>query len=117
MDALDLLLSQGDSTMVGVLVFLAAATLAFSVMAVMRVQGSVKRRAATIGRFGELDSAPGGRRSLRYASAQAAQRVIEYTGKHYSAGNTEETKVLRRRLIQAGIYDSRAVALFFLGRA
>jgi tight adherence protein C len=81
----------------------------------VRVQGSVKRRAANIGRIGDLDGS-GGRRSLRYNSIQAAQRVIEYTGKHYSAGNSEETKVLRRRMIQAGIYDPHAVAYFFLGR-
>src|SRR5581483_12153262 len=96
---------------------LAAGTLAFSVMAVVRVQGSVKRRAANIGGAGALDRAPGGARSLRHASLKAAQKVIEYTTKHYSSGNTEETKVLRRRMIQAGIYDPRAVGFFFLGRA
>jgi tight adherence protein C len=32
------------------------------------------------------------------------------------SGTTEETKVLRRRMIQAGIYDPHAVAYFFLGR-
>ena len=47
---------------------------------------------------------------------KAAQRVIEYTTKHYASGDTEEMKVLRRRMIQAGIYDPRAVAYFFLGR-
>ena len=46
MDVLGLLMGDGNSTMVGLLVFLAAGTLAFSVMAVVRVQGSVKRRAA-----------------------------------------------------------------------
>jgi tight adherence protein C len=101
--------------MVGVLVFLAAATLTFCIMAVVRVQGSVKRRAANIGRV-EVDGAGGGR-SLRHSSLKAAQRVIEYTTKAYASGSTEETKVLRRRMIQAGIYDSRAVGFFFLGRA
>jgi tight adherence protein C len=115
MGAMDLLLSDGNSTLGGVLVFLAAARLSFSLLAGVRVQGSVKRRAANIGRIGDLDGS-GGRRSLRYNSIQAAQRVIEYTGKHYSAGNSEETKVLRRRMIQAGIYDPHAVAYFFLGR-
>jgi tight adherence protein C len=115
MGTLDLLLNDGNTTLVGVLVFLAAGTLAFCVMAVMRVQGSVKRRAANIGRVGDFDNS-GGSRSLRHSSVKAAQRVIEYTTKHYAAGNTEETKVLRRRMIQAGIYDSRAVAYFFLGR-
>jgi tight adherence protein C len=95
-----------------VLVFLAAGTLAFSVMAVVRVQGSVKRRAANI----SLDGRAGGR-SLRSSSMKAAQRVIEYTTKHYNEGsNTEQTKVLRRRMVMAGIYDPRAVGFFFLGR-
>src|SRR4051794_4340164 len=112
----DLLLNDGNATLVGVLVFLAAATFTFCVMAVVRVQGSVKRRAANIGRVGDLDG-PGGNRSLRYSSMKAAARVIDYTTKHYSSGNNDETKVLRRRMIQAGIYDHRAVAYFFLGRA
>ena len=112
MDALSLFMTDANSTMVAVLVFLAAGTLAFSVMAIARVQGSVKRRAANIG---SLDGSGG--RSLRSSSMKAAQRVIEYTTKHYSEGNTEETKVLRRRMVQAGIYDPRAVGYFFVGRA
>jgi tight adherence protein C len=112
MDALSLFMSDANSTMVAVLVFLAAGTLAFSVMAVVRVQGSVKRRAANI----SLDGRAGGR-SLRSSSLKAAQRVIEYTTKHYNEGsNTEQTKVLRRRMVMAGIYDPRAVGFFFLGR-
>jgi tight adherence protein C len=103
--------------MVGLLVFLAAGTLAFCVMAAVRVQGSVKRRAANIRQIGEVElGGVGNSRSLRHSSLKAAQRVIEYTSKHYSTGNTEQTKVLRRRMVLAGIYDSRAVALFFLGR-
>jgi tight adherence protein C len=47
---------------------------------------------------------------------KAAQRVIDYTQKHYASGNNEEMRVLRRRMVQAGIYDARAVAFFFLGR-
>jgi tight adherence protein C len=117
MGALDILLNDGNTTMVGVLVFLAAATLTFSVMAVVRVQGSVKRRAANIGRVEHIGGSGGGNRSLRHSSVKAAQRVIDYTTKAYSSGSADETKVLRRRMIQAGIYDSRAVAFFFLGRA
>jgi len=115
MGTLDMLLNDGSTTMVGVLVFLAAATLAFSIMVVMRVQGSVKRRTATIGRVDDGERS-GGNRSLRHSSLKAAQRVLEYTTKHYSSGSTDEIKVLRRRMVQAGIYDSRAVAYFFLGR-
>ena len=109
------MLGAGNPTMVGVLVFLAAGTLAFCVMALVRVQGSVKRRAAGIGRLadeGHGDSS----RSLRHSSLKAAQRVIEYTTKHYSSDNSDEMKVLRRRMIQAGIYEPRAVAYFFLCR-
>ncbi len=117
MGAFDILLGEGNSTMVGLLVFLAAATLAFCIMAAIRVQGSVRRRAANIRQIGEIewggDNSP---RSLRHSSLRAAQRLIEYTTKHYSSTNTEEAKVLRRRMIMAGIYDPRAVPLFFLGR-
>ena len=115
MGTLDMLLNGGNSTMVGVLAFLATATLTFSIMAVVRVQGSVKRRAANIGRVDDIGRSSS-KRSLRHSSLQAAQRVVEYTTKHYSSGATEETKVLRRRMVQAGIYDPRAVAYFFLGR-
>src|SRR3954471_24470070 len=115
MGAIDMFMADGNSTMVAVLVFLAAGTLAFSVMAVLRVQGSVKRRDATISR-GDFN-APAGSRSLSHSSLKAASRAMDYTRKHYAAGNTEETKVLRRRMIQAGIYDPQAVAYFFLGRA
>ena len=79
------------------LVFLAATTFAFGVMAMVRVQGSVKRRAAGIGKL--TDGEAGNPRSLRHSSLKAAQRVIEYTTKHYSDGNGEEMKVLRRRMI------------------
>jgi tight adherence protein C len=57
-------------------------------------------------------------RSLRYASKVAAQRLIDYTSRHYSTNeNAGETKQLRRKLIQAGFLDTRAPALFFLSRA
>ena len=103
----------GDSTMVGVLVFLATGTLAFCIMALIRVKSSVKRRTADLGAGeGKSDSS----RSLRHSSMKAASRVIEYTQKHYGDGGNEETKVLRRRLMRAGLYDPKAVAYFFLGR-
>lgn len=102
-----------SSIVVALLVFLAAATLAFSVMAVIRVRGSVKRRTARI-----MDEAPGdnARRSLRYSSLKAVAQLLEYTTKHYAGADDENLKVLRRRLIQAGIYDPRAVAYFFIAR-
>jgi len=103
---------DNNSLLLAVMTFLAAATLAFSLMAFLRVRGSVKRRASRINN----DPAPAGRRSLRYSSIKAVSRLIEYTTKHYAGTDDENLKVLRERLIQAGIYDSRAVAFFFIIR-
>ena len=99
--------------LMAMLVFLAAGTLSFSVMVFVRVRGSVKRRASHI-----LDESERGnpKRSLRYSSLKAVTQLIEYTTKHYSTTNDENMQVLRRRLIQAGIYDPRGVAFFFIGR-
>ena len=102
------------SMLMAVLVFLAAGTMAFSVMAFARVRGSVKRRAARI--VDDFERAGNPKRSLRYSSLKAVTQLLEYTTKHYSTGNDDNMKVLRRRLIQAGIYDSRGVAFFFVGR-
>jgi tight adherence protein C len=108
----------GDSSslMLAVLVFLATAMLAFGVMAVVRVRGAIKRRAAGIAEFsGER---PGDDGSLRQSSLKAAQRVLDYATRHYSENDKSgDMKVLRRRLIQAGIFDSRATGYFFLARA
>jgi len=101
--------------MVGVLVFLAAGTLAFCVMAVVRVQGSINRRAANIGQI-DVNDRSAGARSLRHSSQKIAQRLVEYTTKHYASEDAKEAKVLRRRMVQAGIYNPRAIAYFFLCR-
>jgi tight adherence protein C len=47
---------------------------------------------------------------------KAVTQLLEYTTKHYSDTNDGNMKVLRRRLIQAGIYDPRGVAFFFIAR-
>jgi tight adherence protein C len=116
--ALDALVSMfGESAagiLLGVMVFLAATTIAFAVMMTAQVQGAVKRRAAGI--RDTVDVSQGGARSLRHSSMRMAQRLIEYTTKHYSDSNSENMKVLRRRMLQAGIFDSRAVAKFFIAR-
>jgi tight adherence protein C len=98
----------------GLMVFLAAGTLAFSVMLAIRVRGSVKRRAARI--LDETARSANSSRSLRHSSRKLAQRLLDYTTKHYSSSNQGTMKVLRQRLVQAGIYDARAVALFFILR-
>jgi tight adherence protein C len=100
--------------MLGLLVFLAAGTMAFSVMLFLRVRNSVKRRTERIMNEGERQA--NSKRSLRYTSLKAVAQLIEYTTKHYSTANNDNLKVLRRRLIQAGIYDPRGVAYFFMAR-
>lgn len=104
---------DGDSMMLALLVFLAAATLAFCIMAAVRIRGSVKRRAA--GLAPSMENLAGSR-SLRQSSFKVAQRLIEYASKHYSSTDQDDTKVLRSKLIKAGIFDPRAVGYFFVGR-
>ncbi len=114
MNAAFSLFGDSSAAMLGLLVFLAATTLAFSIMASLRVRGSVKRRAAGIA--AAFDRPNSGPRSLRGSSVKAAQRLVEYTTKHYSSVDSKDMKILRSRLVQAGIFDSRAVAYFFIAR-
>jgi len=118
MDALLDLLSDlsldSPTVMLSLLVFLAAATLAFGVMATMHVRGAVKRRAAGVAADGPEPSDE--KRSLRYASRKAAQKLIDYTTRHYTGGDGGDKRQLRQRLLQAGFLDPRAVAFFFIGR-
>jgi tight adherence protein C len=102
-----------SSLLMALLIFLAAGTLAFTVMAFLRVRGAVKRRTD---RLMEEGGRSNPRRSLRYSSLKAVTQLIEYTSRHYASTEGETMKVLRQRLIQAGIFDPRAVAVFFIGR-
>src|SRR5262249_19542949 len=99
--------------MLAVLVFLAAATLAFCIMAVVRIRGSVKRRAATIA---STSDGLAQSHSIRHSSFKLAQRLMERATKHYASSNEGDAKVLRGRLIKAGIFDPRAVGYFFVIR-
>jgi len=103
-----------NGTAIGVLVFLAAGTMTFSIMLAIRVRTSVKRRTARI--LDESTRNADSKRSLRYSSRKLAQRLLEYTNRHYSESNGDTMKVLRQRLVQAGIFDPRGVAMFFLVR-
>jgi tight adherence protein C len=109
------LFSDSSSMLLAVLVFLAVAVLSFGLMAAVRVRGSVKRRTAGI-----AVAAGGGEPqepvSLRDQGVKAAQRILDYTSKHFSNAEEGQTKVLRQRLIRAGIYDPRAVGYFFVIR-
>jgi tight adherence protein C len=104
----------GTPTVMSVLIFLAAGTLAFAMMVGVRAREAVRRRAARVG-LGD-DGAGGGRRALRYSGLRAAQKLVEYTAKHYASVDTKDMKVLRERLTRAGIYDPRGAAVFFLSR-
>jgi len=104
-----------SAIMLTLLVFLAATTMAFGVMATVHARGAVKRRAAGIAEHsGDANEA----RALRASSLKAVQRLLDYTTKHYSASDKDkgEMKVLRRRLIQAGIFEAHAVGYFFVAR-
>jgi tight adherence protein C len=101
------------SMLMALLVFLATGTTAFALMAFARVRGAVKKRTS---RIQDDERATNSTRSLRYSSLKAVTQLLEYTTKHYAATNDDNMKVLRRRLIQAGIYDERGVAYFFIAR-
>src|SRR5215471_3812802 len=105
--------SDSNTMLMALLIFLAAGMLAFSLMATVRVRGAVKKRTARM--MSDEERASHGR-SLQDSSAKALSKLIEYTTKHYSESNQENMKVLRRRLVQAGIYDARGVAFFFIVR-
>jgi tight adherence protein C len=114
LDLLPEMSADNPTVMLSLLVFLAAATLTFGVMAAIHVRGSVKRRAAEV--LADGVDRPGDKRSLRFASRQAAQKLIDYTTRHYSTGDEGDKRQLRQRLLQAGFLDPRAVAFFFIAR-
>jgi tight adherence protein C len=105
--------ADSGSMLIMLLVFLASGTFAFALMAFARVRGSVKRRTA---RILDDEDPRNPKRSLRYSSLKAVTQLLEYTTKHYSGGNEADMRLLRQRLIQAGIYDPRGVAYFFIAR-
>jgi tight adherence protein C len=107
--------ADGSALMLAVLVFLATAIPTFGVLAAVRVRGAVKRRTAGIAALAG-HSASEDQGSLRQSGLKAAQRVLDYTTKHYGSADQGDAKVLRRRLIRAGIFDPRAVGYFFVGR-
>jgi tight adherence protein C len=108
------LFGDGSLKVLALIVFVATAATTFGVMALVHSRGAVKRRAAGINHYsGELGE---GGNSLRRSSLKAIQRVLDYTSKHYEAGDKGDGKVLRRRMLHAGIYNPQAVAMFFVAR-
>jgi tight adherence protein C len=109
------LFGDASITMLALMIFLAVAVLSFGMMAMIRTRGLIKRRASGIAEYsGEREAAES--RSLRQSSLRAVQRILDYTTKHYTANQEGAAKVLRRRMIQAGIFDSSAVAFYFVAR-
>jgi tight adherence protein C len=104
---------DGSTMLLAVLVFLATTVLTFGVMLALRARGAVKRRAAGIS-----DDMGEDHHALRSSSLKAVHRLLDYTTKHYSVSDKDkgDVKVLRRRMVQAGIFDAHAVAYFFVAR-
>jgi tight adherence protein C len=94
-------------------VFIATASLVFAVLAAVRLHGAARKRAA---RIGGGDGAQRNGASLSDSGVQAVKRLIDYTTKHYSSVDQSNMRVLRSRLVQAGLFDPHAVGLFFLAR-
>jgi hypothetical protein len=110
------LFGDSTSTMLTLMVFLATAVLSFAVMAMIRVHGAVKRRTAGINAklAAHADFSSMQPKSARF---KAADRIINYAQKYYGESDTKDMKVLRRRLMLAGIYNPRGVAFFFIARS
>jgi tight adherence protein C len=107
------LLGHDAPLMLSILVFLATGTLAFAVMLGVRAREAVRRRAVRVG-LDEVSS--GGSRSLRFSGLKAAQKLVDYTTKHYSSADSGDMKILRQRLVAAGIYNPHAAAYYFIAR-
>jgi tight adherence protein C len=114
-DILAEVFGDSSSMMLALLVFLATAVLTFGILLGVRSRGAIKRRAAGIAEYsGVADDSS----ALRNSSVRAVQRLLDYATKHYAVADKDkvEMKVLRHRMIQAGIFDSRAIAYFFVAR-
>jgi tight adherence protein C len=107
---------DSESTLLTLMVFLATATLTFAMMAMVRVHGAVRRRTAGINAKLTGEAASFQQHHQRKSGFQAAERIIGYAQKHYAESDSKDMKVLRKRLVLAGIYDPRGVGVFFVAR-
>jgi len=119
MDAiLDFLLGIAGGSpalLLGIFVFLAVGTLAFGVMAFLRVHGSVRRRATEALSDG-IAQRKKPQSSLREASLKATQKLLDYTVRYYAAADGGNMKLLRSKLVQAGFLSPSAAGFFFVAR-
>jgi tight adherence protein C len=106
------LVSDYAGYLMALLVFVASTSVAFLVMTAVRNRSTVRRRTLGIA----ADPLDGGS-SLAGSGKKMAQRLIERTNKHYASIDDKNLKLLRHRLVQAGIFDPKAVGFFFLARA
>jgi tight adherence protein C len=106
-----------ESTLLTLMVFLATTTLAFAMMAMVRVHGAMRRRTAGIGDKLAAETASFKQHAQQKSGFRTAERIINYAQKQYGADESKDMKVLRKRLVLAGLYDPRGVAVFFLARA
>jgi tight adherence protein C len=110
------LFGDTETTSLTLMVFLATAILTFAMMAMVRVHGAVRRRTAGITEKLTAEAASFQQHSQQKAGFKAAERIIGYAQKHYGKTDSKDMKVLRKRLMLAGIYDPRGVVVFFLAR-
>ncbi len=108
--------ADSESTLLTLMVFLATAILTFAMMAMVRVHGAVRRRTAGINAKLSGDVASFQQHRQRKSGFKAAERIIGYAQKHYAESDSKDMKVLRKRLVLAGIYDPRGVGVFFVMR-
>jgi tight adherence protein C len=114
MSTISALIAANAGYLVGLLVFVASTSIAFLVMTTARNRASVRRRAAGIS-ADPFEAA--GSSTLAGSGKKMAQRLIERTTKHYASIDDKNLKLLRQRLVQAGIFEPKAVGFFFLARA
>src|SRR5919199_1004250 len=101
--------------MAGTLVFLAVATLTVAVASVVQARSDVRRRAAD-GGHGDFAAGMPSRRSARYGSVQATQRLLGYVTRYFVPADPKQIARLRQQLLQAGFLKPSAVAWFFFAR-
>jgi tight adherence protein C len=111
------LFGDTESTLLALMVFLTTATLTFAMMAMVRVHGAVRRRMAGVSEKLSVEAAGFHRQAWQRTGFKAAEKIIGYAQKHYGDSDSKDMKVLRKRLVLAGFYDPRSVAVFFLARA
>jgi tight adherence protein C len=104
---------ENGAATLSLLVFLTVGTLAFAVMVGLRSRSAVRRRAARVAPDGE---AFGGAYALRQSGFDAVRKFVERATKQYASIDSKDMKVLRLRLLQAGIYNPHAIAYFFILR-